>query len=131
MFNNDSRFDFDLKYGQGVECELLKALQGPIEVKAERDIWLTTGNIAIEYECRGHLSGIAVTEAKHWAQALMIDGQPYCYLVWPIDVLKGIARDYAKRKNIIMGGDDKCAKMVLLPLREVIVPNEKTKPHSA
>jgi len=98
-FNKDNRFDIDLKFGEGVECKLKSALEGTIEVKAERDIWLDTGNIAIEYSSRGKPSGIAVTEAKHWCQALIKDNEVVAYIVLPTKKLKAITRHFYKREK--------------------------------
>ena len=124
MHNNDSRFDLDLRYGQDTENRLAEALKGTIEVKAERDHWMRTGNIAVEYFSRGKPSGINVTEADHWAQALMVGSNPFCYLVFPTPVLKGIARYYKENRpdTIRMGGDDNTSEMILLPLTEIIKP---------
>ena len=119
--NEDSRFDLDLKFGQHVEDELLRALEGTIEVKAERDIWASTGNIAIEYRSRGKPSGLSVTEADHWAQALTIKGEVFCYLVFPTERLKNIARPYVKRGNVTKGGDDNTSQMVMIPLRDIFM----------
>jgi len=116
-YNRDSRFDFDLKFGQNVECWVKKALEGTIEVKAERGVWATSGNIIIEYADRGKPSGIAVTEADHWVQALTKDGQPYAYLVFPVEVMKSIARKNLHRKTPC--GDDKLATGVLIKLSEL------------
>ena len=67
-----NKFDIDLQYGQVREKRLADMLSNDkIEVKTERDIWKTTGNIAIEYKCKGKPSGIAVTEAKWWAHVLL------------------------------------------------------------
>lgn len=119
--NNDSRFDIDLRYGQNIENKLIAALEGTIEVKAERDLWLKTGNIAIEYECRGKPSGIAVTESDYWAQALVVENEPQVYILWPIDSIKRIAREYVRMGKVVMGGDDNTAKMFLIPLKEILL----------
>ena len=53
------KFDLDLKYGKVREKRVADMLQDKkIEVKSERDMWVRTGNIAIEYECYGKPSGI-------------------------------------------------------------------------
>jgi hypothetical protein len=122
--NKDFRFDFDLKFGEGVENSLLKALEGKIEVKAERDHWARTGNIAIEFSSRGKLSGISTTEAAHWTQVLMVDNTPFCYLIFPTPVVKGMVKYYVNNRpeTVIRGGDNNTSKMVLLPLKEIIIP---------
>jgi hypothetical protein len=122
--NNDSKFDLDLRYGQEIENKLLEALRGTVEVKAERDIWLKTGNIAIEYASRGKPSGIEVTEADHWAQALIVGNQPFCYLLFPTPVMRGMVRYYRENRpdTLMNGGDSYTSELVLMPLKEIIKP---------
>jgi len=116
--NNDNRFDIDLKYGQVREQELADMFQNEqIEVKTERDKWMETGNICIEYRCRGKQSGIAVTQAKYWAHVLADGDDTVCTLIFPTDKLKRIARRYLK--NSVHGGDDNLSEMVLIPLKEI------------
>ena len=118
ILNNNNKFDIDLQYGQVREEELSDILQNQkIEVKTERDKWKETGNICIEFECRGKPSGIAITEAKYWAHILADDDVIVCILLFPTDKLKKIARKYFK--NAIYGGDDNLSKMVLIPLKEI------------
>lgn len=114
--NNDNRFDIDLDYGEAVEDGFISMLKGKVEVKAERNVWLKTGNIAIEYMYKGKSSGISVTEADWWVQALMIADKPVCYLVLPTDTLKHIARQYYELGNVCKGGDNNDSDMVLIPL---------------
>jgi len=113
-----NKFDIDLQYGKVREKRLADMLSNDkIEVKTERDIWKTTGNIAIEYKYKGKPSGIAVTEAKWWAHVLDDGGETYCTLLFPTDKLKELARKHMdKKKN---GGDNGDAEFVLLPLKEV------------
>ena len=122
MRNNDSRFDIDLKFGKIYEDVLSKILTDKtIEVKSEREIWKTTGNIAIEYMSRGKLSGIATTEADWWAH-LLIDGDNiHGIIMLPVPELKskikkmkklGIAQEKA-------GGDDDTSRLVLLPITQI------------
>ena len=87
------------------------------EVKKERNMWRKTGNIAIEYECRGKKSGISVTQAEWWCHVLADDEEVNAMLMVPTDKMKSLARKYFKTKK--MGGDDKQSKFVLIPLREV------------
>ena len=57
------KFDIDLDFGKVGEKAVEEMFEGDgsIEVKTERDIWKTTGNIAIEIRYRGKLSGISTT----------------------------------------------------------------------
>ena len=118
-----NKFDIDLKYGQVREQELADILQNEkIEVKTERDKWKETGNICIEFRCRGKESGIAVTEAKWWVHVLADGDETVCMLMFPTNKLKEIARKHLDK--VVNGGDDNLSKMVLIPLKEIF--NERT-----
>ena len=61
---NRKKFDIDLQYGTIREEKIIDMfLNKKIEVKSERDTWMKTGNICIEYESYGKPSGIIATEA--------------------------------------------------------------------
>ena len=66
-------FDIDLPFGEKYEDTLSSLLtdntNNKIEVKTERDIWKTTGNIYVELVCREAFSGLSTTKADWW-QAL-------------------------------------------------------------
>ena len=122
--NKDNRFDLDLEFGEIFETKLANILASKkIEVKTERDIWKTTGNIAIEIRCRGKLSGISATEAETWIHLLS----------WKNKIEGGyiFSTDYLKRKikklkedgdiKIVMGGDDNMSQMVLIPRDKLFV----------
>ena len=82
--NNDKRFDIDLQYGQVFERKVADMLQNKkIEVKTERDMWKSTGNIVVEFESRGKPSGIASTEAEYWFHNLAIGEEIVMTLVFP------------------------------------------------
>tara|TARA_R110002051_G_scaffold124003_1_gene197186 strand:+ start:242 stop:634 length:393 start_codon:yes stop_codon:yes gene_type:complete len=125
--NNDNKFDIDLQYGQVREQELADILQNEkIEVKTERDKWKETGNICIEFRCRGKPSGIAVTEAKWWVHVLADGDDTVCMLMFPTNKLKEIARKHVVNKaKVVDGGDDNLSKMVLLPLKEIFNDTNK------
>ena len=122
MSNTDSRFDIDLKFGKIYEDVLSKVLTDKtIEVKSERDIWKTTGNIAIEYMSRGNKSGIATTEADWWAHLLTDEGEIRGIIMLPVPELKakvlkmkklGIAQE-------TIGGDDNTSRLILLPINKI------------
>ena len=122
MSNNDSRFDIDLKFGKIYEDVLSKVLTDKtIEVKSERDIWKTTGNIAIEYMSRGNKSGIATTEADWWAHFLTDDGEIRGIIMLPVPELKAKVLEMKKlgiAKEAI-GGDDNTSRLILLPINEI------------
>lgn len=66
------KWDTQLKQGEEAENYIAAALTNKkIEIKSESFIWQRTGNLAIEYRCRGEWSGIAATEAEFWAHELI------------------------------------------------------------
>ena len=128
MSNNDSKFDIDLKFGQVYEEVLSKVLTDKtIEVKSERDKWLSTGNIAIEYMSRGKLSGIATTKADWWAQILVDGTKIKGILMFPIDELKTRMKTMKLKGHAweTNGGDDDSSKLVLLPLKDLFNYDEE------
>lgn len=76
-----------------------------------------TGNIAIEFQCRGKDSGIRKTEAHHWVYKITV---PDIILIFNTDKLKKFVEDNMDNYKVIMGGDDKCSKMMLIPIRELL-----------
>jgi hypothetical protein len=109
-----SAFDMDLEFGHTYEDKLRELFQnkGKIEVKADR-MAHETGNITIEFECRNKPSGISTTEADYW-------------FYWIAEKDTGIMievsrlKEICKGKKVVDGGDDKAAKMYLIPLEEMI-----------
>ena len=59
-----------------------------MEIKTERDIWKTTGNIAIEIRCKGKPSGISTTESSVWLQLLSYKGVIEGGFILKVDLLK-------------------------------------------
>ena len=105
LHNNDKRFDIDLRYGQLAESNIADMLQNKkLEVKTERDLWVKTGNIVIEFESRNKPSGIQTTEADYWFHNLEKDGEVICTVVLPVAVL----REYIKTNmpSVVRGGDN-------------------------
>lgn len=123
MMNNDSKFDVDLKYGQIREQLFANIMEGKelVEIKTERDMWKTTGNIAIEWMSRGKLSGIATTEADWWAHFLADGGETKAVIMMPVSELKAKIKKM-KKLGIAQeksGGDDNTSRLVLLPLNQL------------
>ena len=113
------KFDIDLQWGKVREKNVAKMLQDKkIEVKSERDIWQSTGNIAIEFESYGKPSGIMATESDYWFHNLCVGDNEYCTLVFKTDVLRKIVDklDYFKT---VAGGDHKASKMFLVNLQKL------------
>ena len=69
----ESKFDKDLKYGNIFENQVHNVLvNSKIEMKCERDRWMDTKNVFIEYECYGKPSGVCKesTKSAYWIHGL-------------------------------------------------------------
>ena len=113
------KFDDDLAFGKLGE-DFVKNFQSEnnkIEVKTERDIWKSTGNIAIEIRCRGKKSGISVTDAETWIHLLSYKNKIESGFILRTKFLKDKIVEMHKNKTIkiVMGGDDNMSQMVLIP----------------
>ena len=117
----NSKFDLDFRHGvegEGVLFDLIK--NGKVEVKRDRESY-KTGNVAVEYNCRGEPSGIAVTEAEWWAFILDNEiGTPHAIVIVPLGHLKYLAKRCAREGRIVMGGDDNASKMILIPKADLL-----------
>ena len=118
LMNNDKRFDIDLQYGQLAESSIADMLQNKkIEVKTERDLWMKTGNIVIEFESRNKPSGIQSTEADFWFHNLAIGNDIQCTLVFPVDKLRQYIR--ANMPSVVKGGDDYTSLLYKINLKDL------------
>jgi DNA-binding beta-propeller fold protein YncE len=77
---------------------------------------LNTGNIFIEYQSRGKLSGIATTQAEYWCYWL----SDFHLILIETEELKKMCRIYLNTKRDVCGGDNNTSKGVLLPLTDFI-----------
>jgi|TARA_R100000664_G_C2699450_1_gene100365 hypothetical protein len=117
-----SKFDIDLKFGESFEYSLGQILNmGKIEIKTERDIWVDTGNIAIELMNQGNASGLSVTEAEWWAQILSFKGDIKSIILLPVEELKKKVKHSVQhgQGRIVMGGDDNASEIALIPIKEI------------
>ena len=113
------KFDLDLEYGEVRESMVAEMLQDKkVEVKSERGMWTSTGNIAIEYMSYGKPSGISATEADYWFHNLCIDDDVYATLVFKTDNLKKIIKLMDNPRQIT-GGDHNASKMFLLNIQSL------------
>jgi hypothetical protein len=124
-FNPDHKFDLQLSQALIAERRLADIFERGkierIELKTETWQWEQTGNICIEYRQNGKPSGIATTEADYWVHELRRDGVTLCYLMFPIDRLKALARKaYAEGRRHEGGGDGGRFCNVLIPLSWVL-----------
>jgi len=119
-------FGFDLAEGEIAEDlvrELLSGKRGSIEIKRDT-IVSESGNIAVEWECRGKPSGIRVTTAMWWA--FVLTGEKYqdeIVIMVLTERLKAMCDWHIKKGKSVDGGDDKESKMVLLDLGRLLLWN--------
>jgi len=124
-FNRDNKFDLQLSQSLIDQRRLADIFEHmnihKIELKSENWQWEQTGNICIEYRQNDQPSGIAVTEAGCWVHELKRDGITLCYLMFPIERLKQLARKaYAEHRYHEGGGDGGRFCNVLIPLSWVL-----------
>ena len=119
----NNNFDVDLDFGKLGEIHAQEIFEndGRVEVKTERDIWMTTGNIAIEIRYYGNPSGVSTTEAKTWIHLLSYEGNIEGGFILKVSELKEKIRRLFKRNEAktVMGGDNNASELVLLPIREL------------
>ena len=119
-----SNFDIDLDFGGANEEKIRKLFEGDgsIEVKTERDTWVTTGNIAIEIKYKGNPSGLSTTKAKWWIHVLSYNNKTEFSFIFPVSVLRRKVKWLHMEKRAIMttGGDDNNSTLILCPLKELV-----------
>ena len=116
-------FDVDLAFGEKYEGCLADLLnRGKVEVKTERDLWVDTGNIAVEIRCNGKPSGLSTTEADWWAHIMTVEGEIKFVAIFPVNTLKRRVKHLLEnsRAKITKGGDNDQSEIVLLPLTEMM-----------
>lgn len=112
--HKERNFDIDLQIGESGENKLYDLLAGSkLEVKHDLMAY-STGNIAIEYESRGKLSGLSTTQATYWAFVL---AEIETIVVIETNRLKELTKKHWNKR--IVGGDTNSSKMVLIPLTEL------------
>lgn len=129
MENNDNKFDRDLKWGKQFEDLIERIFTGncKIEIKAERDLWKETGNIAIELQCRNKPSGISVTEAEFWIQVLVSNNVMVGAFIFRVSQLKKHLKKLKGEKKLrtVYGGDGERSLLALVPIKslyEIMIP---------
>lgn len=125
VINHDNKFDLQLGQALIDERRLAEIFEHvdihKLELKSESWQWEQTGNICIEYRQDGHPSGIATTEAGCWVHELKRDGETLCYLMFPIERLRKLAREAWKEgRHRSHAGDGGRFDVVLLRLRDIL-----------
>ena len=116
-------FDIDLAFGEKYEDCLADILnKGKVEVKTERDIWVKTGNIAVEIRCNSKPSGLSTTKADYWAHIMTKDDDMKFMLIFPVKTLKNRVKYLLKNKKakIVMGGDNGNSELILISLNHIV-----------
>ena len=111
------------KIGEKFTRDLFENKNYKIEVKTERDIWETTGNIAIEMRYKGQPSGISTTKSSVWIHLLYAKGVIKGGFILKVDLLKAEIKKRFKEGalKIVMGGDDNKSQLALLPIKELFI----------
>jgi hypothetical protein len=127
----NKQFDIDLDFGKITEKKLAEAFEGKgkIEVKTERwqeksTQWKNTKNIAIEFRCRGKLSGLSTTESEFWIHMLDDGGGGY---IFETEYLKKLIRKKKEDGTLVvkMIGDDNASECAILPMKELFLYKDK------
>lgn len=112
-------FDIDLPFGEIFEKKLKYIFANKkFEVKTEREIWKTTGNMCIELSYKGQPSGINVTKADYWCHIFQDNGNIRFMLVFPVQELKELVKT-CRYKTLDYGGDNKDSMVALIPLNRL------------
>lgn len=114
MAVNRSAFDVALAAGEKQERLFAAIFDGPVayvECKSQVQA-VRYRHVYIEHQCRGRPSGIAVTQATHWA----IETQPGRWIILPTEALRRLWRIALGRYGARWGGDDMAALGAVIPL---------------
>ena len=116
-------WDLDLKFGKMGEDFTRNVFEGnsKVEVKTERDIWKTTGNIAVEIRYKNRPSGLTTTESGVWVHLLAYKDNIEGGFIFKVEELKNKIRARKKegKLKLTMGGDDNLSQLALLPISEL------------
>ena len=117
------KHDVDIPYGEYFEKKIDKMFHDrDVEIKTERNIWMNTGNIAIEVKQYGRPSGLSITKANYWIH-LLADGKKIKGgFIFPVDELKQKVKEMIKSGDAVMkpGGDYMASLNVLMPINKLL-----------
>lgn len=115
-FNSD--FKYDLEYGilEGESWLHQMLTNKTIEVKSDRMAHIT-GNVFIEFRCRGKLSGISTTQADYWCYKF---GNEKALLIGTNELKELLKELYQEGKaRIINGGDNNLSVGLLVKITDL------------
>ena len=112
-FNSDYRYDIKMEYkGKVVTFEVKTC------VYRKHGVLVNTGNMAIEYKCRGKYSGISVTEADYFIYLQVVTNEMLICKVSDLKAyLKSSPDEYRKTTN---SGDNGSKTHLCLIRRDVV-----------
>lgn len=123
--NYNPRWDIDRTYGEQGENLVGKILRAKIEVKRERKAAFT-GNLAVEYRCRGKSSGISITTSKWWVYVWDdSEGYPSSVLFLDTKTFKLFIKKHWDEFRKVSGGDKEprfphgVSRLILVPLSTI------------
>lgn len=114
-------FKYDLKLGQQFENELADIFNNAkIEVKT--DFGATrTGNIFVEFESWGRVSGVYKSEADYYCYIVSMD-----YIIFiKTEVLKRMVEERVAKKGYVCGGDNYSSKGALIKVANILKNSSK------
>ena len=93
-----------------------------LELKEEKEL---SRQLSIDHEVEsyGMPSGIKTTKAKYWVQCLCKGADTYASIILKVSTLKRLCKKY--KDNTKMVGDNKASKVILIPLKEILIYDEK------
>ena len=125
--SHDLKVEEDMLYGKIGEDFTQQLFEGntKIEIKTERDIWETTGNIAVEMRYKRQPSGISTTKASVWIHLLSVKGVIKGGFILKVDELKALIKRLHNegKLKMVMGGDDNMSQLALIPQSELFLSN--------
>jgi len=118
-YNSDFKYDLytGVLKGESWFHSLLENKK--IEVKYDGDISNRTGNVYVEYECRGKKSGIATTESDYYVFKLSDERA----IVIGTEQLKSRIRELISKgmaKSGVKGGDNNLSVGVLVKIKDLL-----------
>ena len=117
---HNSDFSHDLVVGKLGERVVDKMYEGDrVEVKSEQDQWKNTGNVFVEFWCRGGVSGIAKTKSKWWITNFYYKGEFQFNIAIQTDKLRKMVMEEGKYITV-RGGDSNTSKGFLVPIEDLI-----------
>ena len=108
QLNNDSRWDLKVTFCDGETMT--------IEVK-EDFTCARTGNVGLEFECRGKLSGISVSQADAYMYKLHEPSGEVSFYLIDVDVLKALIEERRFIKTVVGGDPGSQSKNYLFSLK--------------